>query len=111
MKLTKNMLDGMGGVSGHYYERFLVNCCQAYNIIRKSANLFITLLSLMRDANINDLGPDPDKKIAAVREKFKLKFSDEDAERIFLQVLDDSVAALFPHISDFIHTFATRLLR
>lgn len=109
MKITKQMIDGMGGPESSYYENFLQYCCQAYNIIRKNANLFLNLLNLMRDANIPDMEPDPDRVIDKVRENFQLQMDDEAAEKEFLKVLDDSVAALFPHISDFIHTIATRL--
>lgn len=109
MKITKQMIEGMGGPKSPYYRDFLVNACQAYNIVRKGANLFLNLLNLMRDAGIADMGPDPDKTIEGVREKFRLDLDDEEAENAFLQVIDDSVAALFPALSDFIHTIATRL--
>ena len=67
MKITKQMIYGMGGPESKYYEKFLEYCCQAFNIIRKSANLFLNLLSLMRDANIPDMAPDPNRVIDKVR--------------------------------------------
>ena len=44
-----------------------------------------------------------------VQEKFRLDVGDEEAERAFLKLVDESVAALFPHFTDFIHKLATRM--
>lgn len=60
MKLTTHMIWGMGGVKSPYYEQFRKYCCQAYTIIRRSANLFLNLLNLMRDAGIADMGAHPE---------------------------------------------------
>jgi len=109
IKLTQEMIDGMGGAESIYYQKFLRRCREAYGIVRKHASLYLNLLDLMRDANIPNMGPDPDQTIQRVREKFELSMDSESAERAFLAQLDKSVAALFPHISDFIHTIATRM--
>lgn len=109
IKLTSQMIDGMGGPKSKYYEKFLDRCCQAYSIVRKKANLYLTLLDLMRDANIENMGPDPDATIAKIRDKFAPQLDGESADRAFLMELDNAVAALFPHFTDWIHTIATRL--
>ena len=49
------------------YERFCGYACQAYNILRKSANLVLSLLNLMRDAGIEALSEQPDTTLAKVR--------------------------------------------
>ena len=59
IRLTKEMIDGMGGPEHANYQKFKVLCCEAYNILRRSTTLFTTLVSLMRDAGISDLHPDP----------------------------------------------------
>jgi phosphatidylinositol 3-kinase len=66
MRLTKEMIDGMGGPESTNYQRFKSYCCQAYNILRKSANLILGLLNLMRDAGIVALAENPDVTIAKV---------------------------------------------
>lgn len=38
-------------------------CCEAYNILRKSANLLLSLLRLMGDASIPDISADPEKAL------------------------------------------------
>ena len=109
IKLTSQMIDGMGGPKSVYYERFLRRCCEAYSIVRKKANLYMSLLDLMRDANIPNMGPNPDDTLRKVREKFAPQLDGEAAERAFLAELDQAVSALFPHFTDWIHTIATRL--
>lgn len=36
-------------------------CCEAYNILRKSANLLLNLMHLMAGASIPDIRSDPEK--------------------------------------------------
>ena len=54
-RFTHHMLDVMGGEESEYYEKFKSYCCQAFNWLRKSANLILNLLSLMGDAGITDI--------------------------------------------------------
>ena len=103
MRLTKEMIDGMGGPSSANYARLKGYCCQAYNILRKSANLVLCLLNLMRAAGIEALQEAPDMVIATLQEKFRLDIADEDADQVFLRLIDESVAALFPAFFEIIH--------
>jgi phosphatidylinositol 3-kinase len=41
------MVDGMGGQDSEHYRRFETYCCEAFNILRKSAGLLISLFHLM----------------------------------------------------------------
>lgn len=68
------MADAMGGEDSEHYARFKAYCCQAYNWLRKSANLILNLLSLMGDAGINDISKrsDLNKVLLKVEEKFRL---------------------------------------
>jgi len=96
MRLTVEMIAGMGGYDSENYTKFKSYCCQAYNILRRSAGLVTVLLQLMRDAGIEDLHPDPATTIAKMYEKFRVDIEDEDADKALLRLVDDSVAALFP---------------
>ncbi|CAE7733549.1 unnamed protein product [Symbiodinium sp. KB8] len=109
MKITKQMIEGMGGVDSANYMAFRGFASQAYNIIRKHATLVMNLLHLMRDAGLENMGPNPEATLAALQAKFRLEADDETAERAFLKLIDESVAALAPQFSDYIHTIATRL--
>ena len=103
------MVEGMGGLESVHYLRFKTYCCQAYNWLRKSADLILNLLSLMVDAGIEELTNDPETTLQKVQEKFRLDLTDEQAEQFFLGLINDSVTALFPVLMEYIHKVATRL--
>ena len=56
----------MGGHYSESYLKFKEHCCEAFNILRKSANLILNLLSLMVDADIPDISQEPEKSILKV---------------------------------------------
>ena len=97
------MVEGMGGAASANFKRFKSYCGQAYNIIRKSANLILNLLKLMLDSGINDLGP---SVLLVVQDKFKLELNDEEAERFFQMLIDQCVSAILPEIFEFGHRIA-----
>uniref|UniRef100_M4BN39 phosphatidylinositol 3-kinase n=1 Tax=Hyaloperonospora arabidopsidis (strain Emoy2) TaxID=559515 RepID=M4BN39_HYAAE len=108
-KLTKEMVEGMGGPTSEHYQKFTTYCCQAYNWLRKSADLILNLLSLMADSGIEELSANPATTLLKVEEKFRLDLTDEQAEQFFLGLINDSVSALFPLLVDWIHKVATKL--
>jgi hypothetical protein len=69
MKITKEMVDAMGGFNSVHYQSFKSYCVTAYNILRKSANLILNLFGLMVDANIPDIKAEPDKAVWKVKNR------------------------------------------
>jgi Phosphatidylinositol 3- and 4-kinase len=61
MKLCKEMVDAMGGGDSSHYRHFRTICCEAYNILRKSSGLILSLFHLMAGASITDMRADPEK--------------------------------------------------
>ena len=61
MKLCREMVEAMGGADSEHYRHFKMLCCEAYNILRKSASLILSLFHLMSGAAIPDIHPDPEK--------------------------------------------------
>ena len=55
------MVEAMGGSDSPYYRHFRTYCCEAYNILRKSATLILSLFHLMAGAAIPDVRQDPEK--------------------------------------------------
>ncbi|EEC44349.1 predicted protein [Phaeodactylum tricornutum CCAP 1055/1] len=109
-RLTREMVDGMGGIDSSEYRQFCSLACQAYNALRKSAGLVLNLLSLMSDAGIEDLSNNPmadaDGVIAKVEERFMLHLSDDEAESYFLGLINDCLTAIAPRVMDVFHSFA-----
>lgn len=67
------------------------------------------LLTLMRDADLQSMGPDPDEALKFVSDKLRLDLNTGEAEVVMIDAIQRSVAALFPLLVDFIHTIATRM--
>lgn len=106
MKLCKEMVEGMGGHYSESYLKFKEHCCEAFNILRKSANLILNLLSLMVDADIPDISQEPEKSILKVQNNFHLHMTDAEANATFQSLINESVSALFPQITEAIHRWA-----
>jgi len=104
------MVDGMGGVDSSEYRQFCSLSCQAFNALRKSTGLVLNLLHLMSDADIEDLSNNPSADaegvLAKVEERFRLDLTDEQAERYFVGLINDCLAALAPRVMDVFHSFS-----
>jgi phosphatidylinositol 3-kinase len=104
------MVEGMGGLESTDYRQFCSLACQAFNALRKSAGLVLNLLHLMSDAGIEDLSNNPSADaegvIAKVEERFRLELTDEQAERYFLNLVNECLAAIAPRLMDVFHSIA-----
>lgn len=67
MKLCKEMMEAMGGPESSYYVQFRRYACEAYNILRKNADLILSLFHLMAGASIEAIRQDPEKAVLKVR--------------------------------------------
>lgn len=103
MKLSKEMVDCMGGVNSEHYRQFKQYCFLAYSALRKNSNLILNLFSLMVDANIPDIKLEPDKAVFKVRDRFHLELSEEEAIRNLEKIMEDSLNALVPVMIDRLH--------
>ncbi|KAB5560208.1 kinase-like domain-containing protein [Coniochaeta sp. 2T2.1] len=103
MKLSKEMVDAMGGPQSEHYRQFKQYCFLAYSALRKSSNLILNLFALMVDANIPDIRLEPDKAVLKVKERFALELSEEDAIRHLERIIDDNLNALVPVVIDKLH--------
>lgn len=89
IKVSKEMVDAMGGPGSKHYERFQALATSAFMNLRKNANLILTLVALMVDAGIQDIQLEPDKAVWKVEEKFMLDRSEEDAMKQFQILLNE----------------------
>ncbi|CAK8675552.1 phosphatidylinositol 3-kinase catalytic subunit type 3-like [Clavelina lepadiformis] len=106
MKLSKEMVEGMGGMSSPHYQDFRKHCYTAFLHIRRHANLILNLFSLMTDASVPDIALEPDKTVKKVQDKFLLELSDEEAVRNMQSLIDESVSALFAVLVEQAHKVA-----
>ncbi|KUI54127.1 Phosphatidylinositol 3-kinase, root isoform [Cytospora mali] len=103
MKISKEMVEAMGGTSSEQYMQFKQYCFLAYAALRKSSNLILNLFSLMVDANIPDIKLEPDKAVVKVKERLQLELNEENALRHLARVIDDNLYAYAPVMIDRLH--------
>jgi hypothetical protein len=109
MKLCKEMIEAMGGLRSHHYQRFISYCLLVFRSLRKDYQLWIAILQTsnldVTDAQIE----------AKLKEKFRIKsstlpFEDADGEDAALRdirlLIEESVSALFPQVIETIHKWA-----
>ncbi|KAJ1532268.1 hypothetical protein ONE63_000884 [Megalurothrips usitatus] len=106
IKLSKEMVDAMGGLDSDHYHEFRKHCYTAFLHLRRHANLILNLFSLMVDASVPDIALEPDKAVKKVQDKLMLDLSDEEAVRYMQAVLEMSVAAVFAAMVEQLHKIA-----
>lgn len=106
MKLSKEMVEAMGGIDSEHYYEFRKLCYTAFLHLRRHANVFLNLFTLMVDASVPDIALEPDMAVKKVEHNLKLELSDEDAVRHIQTLLDVSVSAVMPALVEQIHKIA-----
>lgn len=113
MKLSREMIEGMGGNTGEnkdsQYDVFKQYCFTAYTTLRRSSSLILNLFALMQDASIPGLRPpdgDGTGPVRKVEERFKLDMSEEEALGFLAQLIDREMGAWGPVLIDKLHGFA-----
>ncbi|KAF6260720.1 phosphatidylinositol 3-kinase [Scenedesmus sp. NREL 46B-D3] len=106
MKLCREMIEAMGGQDSSYYVQFRMFSCEAYNILRKSADLILSLFHLMAGASIEAIRNNPENAMLKLQEKLRLDFDDEQAIEQMQQLINESATALMPQIVETTHRWA-----
>nr|CAD7265468.1 unnamed protein product [Timema shepardi] len=106
MKLSKEMVEAMGGVTSEHYQEFRKQCYTAFLHLRRHANLMLNLFSLMVDASVPDIALEPDKAVKKVQDKLRLDLGDEEAVHFMQNLLDLSVTAVMAALVEQLHKFA-----
>lgn len=104
MKLCREMVDAMGGPDSPHYRDFESHCCEAYNIVRKSAPLLLAAVRLVARDALPDFRPEAAQ--LRLLEKLRLDLSDSEAADLIRRVLADSARALMPQIIETTHRWA-----
>ena len=111
IKISKEMVDGLGGVNSAQYAQFRSYCFTAYTTLRKSSSLVLNLFALMVQSSVGDLRMVEEQMggvggaVGKVRDRFHLDVSEEAARGLLDQVISDSVNAVFGVVIDKLHNF------
>uniref|UniRef100_A0A6M2DLC6 Phosphatidylinositol 3-kinase catalytic subunit type 3 n=1 Tax=Xenopsylla cheopis TaxID=163159 RepID=A0A6M2DLC6_XENCH len=106
MKLSKEMVEAMGGAHSEHHQEFRKLCYTAFLHLRRHANLMLNLFSLMVDASVPDIALEPDKAVKKVQDKLRLDLGDEEAVLYMQNLLDLSVTAVMAALVEQLHKFA-----
>ena len=112
MRVTQDMINGMGGWSSDNYCQFLSLACAAFLTIRRPENVrhLLSLIRLLQGCNLPDLEETQsiEAAIQGVRDRLQLDLSDEDAIEFMEKLIKDSVASKMWIAVDAIHSLAKR---
>ncbi|CAK0784160.1 hypothetical protein CVIRNUC_007363 [Coccomyxa viridis] len=108
-KLSREMVEAMGGADSEGYRAFCAHACEAYNILRKSASLILSLFHLMAGAAIPDVRADPEKVILKLQEKLRLGENDEAAIEWMQQLISESSSQVMAGFMEATHRLAQAL--
>ncbi|XP_048524010.1 phosphatidylinositol 3-kinase catalytic subunit type 3 isoform X1 [Dendroctonus ponderosae] len=103
MKLSKEMVEAMGGINSEHYQEFKKLCYTAFLHLRRHANLMLNLFSLMTKASVPDIALEPDKAVKKVQDKLMLDLGDEEAVHEIQNLIDSSVTAVMAAIVEHLH--------
>ncbi|KAL8613416.1 hypothetical protein ACOMHN_057136 [Nucella lapillus] len=106
MKLSKEMVEAMGGPSSEQFQQFKQITYTAFLALRRKVNLFLNLFSLMIDVNIPDIALEPDKTVQKLQERFVLHFTDEEAVHFMQNLIESSQTAFMPAVVEQFHKMA-----
>merc|ERR1712013_368991 len=106
MKLSKEMIDAMGGMNSEHYQDFRKECYTAFLYLRRHANLILNLFGLMVDASVPDIALEPDKTVRKVQDKFRLDLTEEEAVQFMQNLIDVSATAIMAAVVEQFHKMA-----
>lgn len=77
-----------------------------FNKLRQSANLILTLVTLMKDSNVSNIKMDAEKATTKVEEKFALENTEEEAMHQMRELISSSINAMMPQVMEKVHKWA-----
>ncbi|VDN97214.1 unnamed protein product [Rodentolepis nana] len=103
VRLTKDMIETMGGTKTELFKSFLNSGYTAFLNLRGHANVFMAILSLVQDAGIGDIARDPQKSFDFIKERFLLDKPGEEASQRFCKRVLDGIGSVMPEVIEKIH--------
>jgi len=94
----------MGGKDSPDFLAFAALCCDAYNILRGHASMFINLFAMMLSTGIPELTSVDD--ISYLRDAFALDLTDEKAREKFTNLIYESLSTKTTQLNNAIHILA-----
>ncbi|KAI3633738.1 hypothetical protein MIR68_008685 [Amoeboaphelidium protococcarum] len=98
-KLTKEMVDIMGGRDSDDYQKFVELCVRAFLVARPYAEQIIDMVQMMLGSGLPCFKPA--QTIYGLRSRFQLNLSDEDAAKYMKNIVNQSYLAWSSYVYDY----------
>jgi phosphatidylinositol 3-kinase len=112
MRITEDMVNGMGGWQSDNFCQFISLTCAVYLIFRRPENVrhLMSLIRLMEGCDIPDIEQTQsvDDALNGLRNRLRLDLNDEEAISYMEKLIEDSCSSKLWIAVDAIHTFAQR---
>ncbi|KAJ6195937.1 kinase-like domain-containing protein [Bipolaris maydis] len=111
MKLSHEMIEGMGGVQHPNYSAFKQYSYTAWSTLRKSSNLILNLFALMQGANIPDIKVEREGSVKKVQERLGLERGtdgiqgEDEAAMRWERLIEESLGDWKAGVIDWAHDF------
>ncbi|RUS76688.1 hypothetical protein EGW08_015543 [Elysia chlorotica] len=92
-----------GGKQGHRFQHFVDLCCQAFNILRRHADLFRSLFILMARSGIPGV---TERAVQYVQTALLPGQSEAQATATFTRMIEESMKSVFTQFNFFLHNLA-----
>ncbi|KRY20820.1 Phosphatidylinositol 3-kinase catalytic subunit type 3 [Trichinella patagoniensis] len=106
IKLTKEMVEAMGGLRSIYWREFVKFMYTAFLLLRRHVNLFVNIFALMVQSSLPDIASEPEKAVSKLQDRFFLRLSDEEAVYHLQHMIEVSINAKMAAIVDLMHDIA-----
>jgi phosphatidylinositol 3-kinase len=100
--LTRAMVDAMGDD----YPQFVELACECFTILRKSANLLLSVIHVMARSSIPDIRADHEMAMLKVQQKLLLDLPDDAACGALEALIDAAQRAVLPKLAEIQHSMA-----
>lgn len=107
IKLSKHMVECMGGKDSKTYENFKKKCVDTYIYLRQHARLIVNMFFLMIHSEIKELSENYETVLNKLHEKFCPGMSQQEASNSLLNKIEESVNAIYAAWMDTVHNWAT----
>eukprot|EP00934_Nitzschia_sp_Nitz4_P007645 Nitzschia sp. Nitz4//scaffold17_size182527//61404//65308//NITZ4_001846-RA/size182527-snap-gene-0.275-mRNA-1//1//CDS//3329539316//7635//frame0 len=112
LRITEDMVNGMGGRQSDNYMMFLSLTCAAFLTLRCASNVryLVSFLRMMDQCSIPDLGSEQEveEALMGVRERLHLDLTEEQAIQFMEKLIDESCTSRMWMAVDAIHSLGKR---
>jgi phosphatidylinositol 3-kinase len=107
VRLTREMIEGFGGLESNGYQSYLKHCTEAFCIIRRYAPLLLNIFALVCDSGLPGIDSSREA-IGFLYTRLRLDLDEDEATEFITRTINESCNLLFPQLMERVHKAAQR---